>query len=176
MAEVAQTHHAIGRLRGLRTLEQRFRFTGEGATADEIAAVLLTAPITGGGSIFGERPGKLATRTEASWTLVGFSPAPGFRFDVHLDRQSQSLFLVRFSQPDRNTPYLAGEFVWSITDEGDGAVLDEQINTERAAEVVSEPLTGPRSSIRRWLFFRVGHPQVMRRATGNVATLVRREG
>ena len=69
-------------------------------------------------------------------------------------------------------PYLQGSFVWAVSDAGDGAVFDEQINTERALQVAAEPLTGPRPSLRRWLFFRAGHKQVMAKATANLATLV----
>jgi len=62
--------------------------------------------------------------------------------------------------------------VWSISDDGDGALLDEQINTDRAFQVAGKPLSGPRPSLRRWLFFRVGHKSVMSRAAKNVADLL----
>ncbi len=172
MATVERTHHARGRREGLTTLEQRFLFGGEGADAQTLSAVLLTAPLTGAGSIFGDRPGETNARTEQSWTVQRFSPAPGFSFDVDLTQRSDGEFVVRFSQPERRVPYLEGEFLWTVTDEPGGAVLDEQINTESAHVVVSEPLHGARPSIRRWLFFRAGHQQVMSRMTNNVAALL----
>ena len=105
--------------------------------------------------------------------LRGFSPAPGFRFDVDLIERD-GRFIVRFSQGGRPVPYLQGDFVWTITDEGDGAVLDEQINTEAALEVGDEPLSGQKVSLRRWLFFRMGHKQVMQGAATNLAVLLDR--
>jgi len=120
----------------------------------------------------GGRLGRLRLAVEQSRTLRGFSPAPGFRFDVELTKHENGVFRVQFSQPDRKVPYLGGGFVWMVTDDGDGAVFDEHINTERAAEVAGEPLSGPRPSLRRWLFFRAGHRQVMARATANIAALL----
>ncbi len=172
MTSVERTTHVLGSRQGLTTLEQRFRFAGDGANAAAIAGVLLTAPLTGGDSVFGDRPGEEGPRTDVSRTLRGFSPAPGFRFDVDLAQPDEGVFLVRFSQPDRNVPYLQGDLVWTVSDEGDSAVLDEQINTERAFRVAGEPLSGPRPSLRRWLFFRAGHKHVMSRATNNIAGLL----
>ena len=156
---------------GRGTLEQRFLF--EGVDADAIADVLLTAPLVGEGSVFGTRPGEEGIRTDRSRNLRGFSPAPGFRFDVDLTQRDEG-FVVRFSQPDRKVPYLQGDLLWSIDDQAEGAVLDEQINTERALGVVSEPLGGPGQSVRRWLFFRLGHKQVMLGAARNIAALLDR--
>ena len=65
----------------------------------------------------------------------------------------------------------AGDLVWTITDGSDGVVFDEQINTDQALEW-GEPLGGPRPSLRRWLFFRAGHKQVMTKAVANLAGLV----
>ena len=175
MTTVVRTNHVLGSRQGLTTLEERFRFEGDGANAAAIAGVLLTAPLTGGDSVFGDRPGEEDSRTDSSRTLRAFSPAPGFRFDVDLAQQDEGVFLVQFSQPDRNVPYLQGDLVWTVADEGNGAVLDEQINTERAFQVASEPLSGPRPSLRRWLFFRAGHKQVMSRATNNIAALLNRQ-
>jgi len=176
MTMVQRTHHALGSHQGLTTLEQRFRFGGEGATAAAIADVLLAAPLTGGESVFGDRPGEPGPRTNSSRTLRGFSPAPGFRFDVDLTHRDAGVFVVRFSQPGRNVPYLHGELVWTVYDDDNGnAVFDEQINTAEALELVGEPLSGPRPSLRRWLFFRVGHKQVMTRATNNMAALLSRQ-
>ncbi len=176
MTTVVRTHHVIGSRQGLTTLEQRFRFEGDGANPAAIVGILLTAPLTGDDSVFGNRPGNEGPRGDSSRTLRGFSPAPGFRFDVDLAQQDDGVFLVRFSQPDRKAPYLQGDLVWRVVDEGDGTVLDEEINTERAFEVASEPLSGPRPSLRRWLFFRVGHKQVMSRATNNIAVLLNGQG
>jgi hypothetical protein len=142
--------------------------------AGALAGVLLTAPLTGNDSIFGNRPGSEVDRTERSRRLREFSPAPGFRFDVDLMQGEDGEFIVSFSQPDRRTPYLQGDVLWSMSDEADGAVFDEQINTGRALQTVDQPLSGPRPSARRWLFFRVGHKQVMDTATGNIATLLSR--
>ncbi len=172
MTTVVRTNHALGSRNGLTTLEQRFRFEGVGARAIAIARLLLTAPLTGADSVFGPRPGDQGTRTPSSWTLRRFSPAPGFRFDVHLARQNGGTFLVRFSQPDRAVPYLEGDLVWTVVDDGDGAVLDEQINTEQAMRTAHAPLHGPRPSLRRWLFFRAGHRQVMSQATHHIARLL----
>ncbi len=157
-----------GSHRGRRTLEQRFLF--DGASAAVLAGLLSTAPLTGDGSIFGTRPGE-EEATEGGRRLRGFSPVPGFRFDVDLKPLEDGVFVVRFSQPGRRAPYLQGELTWTLRDVPDGAVLDEQINTEHALAVVAEPLGGPRPSLRRLLFFRMGHQRVMDGATGNLAAL-----
>lgn len=157
--------------RGRGTLEQRYQFEGDGADAEAITDVLLTAPLTGENSVFGARPGQEGSGADRSRNLRGFSPAPGFRFDVDLTTGASG-FVVRFSQPDLNVPYLQGDLLWIIGDNAGGAMLDEQINTERALQDVSEPLGGSRASLRRWLFFRVGHKQVMQRATRNIAALL----
>ena len=170
MATVERIRHVLAKRQELTTLEQRFRFDAMDASA--IVELLLTAPLVGSESIFGDRPGDEGPRTQSTRTLRRFSPAPGFRFDVDLERRDPGVFRVRFSQPDRDTPYLAGEFSWTITNHDGAAMFDEQINTEHAFRVAREPLTGPRPSLRRWLFFRAGHVQVMRLATGNIASLV----
>lgn len=172
MATVVRIGHVLGRHDGSMTLQQRFRFHGVDAAA--VSNVLLTAPLVGQDSIFGTRPGAEGPRTDRGRILRGFSPAPGFRFDVDLRLEDENLFVVRFAQPDRRVPYLQGSFAWLITDEHDGAVFDEQINTPGALEIVAESLTGPMRSVRRWLFFRVGHKQVMAKATSNVASLLGR--
>jgi len=171
---VRRTAHELGRSEGHTTLEQRFRFEGEGANAEAIGQLLLQAPLIGDASVFGGRPGEEGTRTEQSRSLRGFSPAPGFRFDVDLTRRGEGEFFVRFSQPERRAPYLQGDLLWLIADEDDGTVFDEQINTDRALKIVSEPLGGLQPSLRRWLFFRLGHKQVMDGATRNIATLLSR--
>lgn len=172
MTSVERTHHALGSREGYTTLEQRFRFAGDGATAAAVSGILLAAPLTGTNSVFGDRPGEEGDRSESTRALRGFSPVPGFRFDVDLTQRNEGAFLVRFSQPDRTTPYLQGELVWTITDQDGDAVLDEQINTEAAMRVAGDPLSGPRPSLRRWLFFRAGHKQVMSKATTNIAALL----
>jgi hypothetical protein len=169
---VRRTSHVLAKREGLTTLAQRFRFEGDRVDAGAIAGLLLSAPLTGTDSVFGNRPGDEVERTETTWRLKGFSPAPGFRFDVDLMRQEEHVFVVRFSQPDRSVAYLAGDLLWLITDEPDGTVLDEQINTERAMQTASQPLGGRRPSLRRWLFFRLGHKQVMSAATRNLASLL----
>ena len=58
------------------------------------------------------------------------------------------------------------------SDGDDRAILDEQINTAAAFDAGAGPLTGPRPSLRRWLFFRMGHQQVMAGATRNIASLI----
>lgn len=165
---VRRVASAHGRHHGRPTLEQRFLFEGAGVAALE--GLLLSAPLTGDGSIFGRRPGDEEAR-EGGRRLRGFSPAPGFRFDVDLTPREEGLFVVRFTQPDRRAPYLQGEFTWTFRDVPNGAVLDEQINTGAALAEVSEPLGGARPSLRRWLFFRMGHRQVMQGATKNLAAL-----
>ncbi len=154
---------------GRTTLEQQFRF--EGASAGALVDVLLSAPLVGAGSVFGTRPGREEARNGEGRRLRGFSPAPGFRFDVDLTRWDGG-FMVRFSQPARRVPYLQGGLLWALRDVEGGVVLDEQINTEAALVAGAQPLGGPRPSLRRWLFFRAGHPQVMKRATRNLAALV----
>ena len=174
MTSVTRTTHVLGSRAGLTTLTQQFRFRGDGATAEAIAGVLTTAPLTGSASIFGDRPGEEGPSIGTSRTVRGFSPAPGFRFDVDLAPRGEGTFVVRFSQPDRTVPYLQGSLVWTLTNAEDGAVLNEQINTEWAVQVAGEPLRGSRPSLRRWLFFRAGHKRVMSRATTNIALLLDR--
>lgn len=170
--EVRLASHLHARKHGRDVLEQRFLFEGANASASAISRILLTAPLVGERSVFGDRPGEESGKSDRSRTMRGFSPAPGFSFDVDLTPIDDEAFIVRFSQPRRRVPYLQGEFLWTVTDEQGGAVLDEQINTDRALEAVGEPLDGPRFSFRRWLFFRVGHRQVMANATRNIAALI----
>lgn len=171
MTTVSRTAHALSTVEDLTILEQTFRFRGD-ATAGLAADVLMSAPLTGADSVFGERPGQEGPRTGTSRTVRGFSPAPGFTFDVELRRADATTFVVTFTQPDRSTPYLSGDFLWSFRDTADGVELHEQINTEEALRVVDRPLTGDGPSLRRWIFFRVGHGQVMAAATRNLAALL----
>ncbi len=157
-----------GRHAGRPTLEQRFVLAG--ADAEAVVDALLSAPLVGERSVFGDRPGQ-ETGGGAGRRLGGFSPAPGFRFDVELTPAGDRRFVVRFAQPGRRVPYLQGGFTWTVRDGPHGAELDEQINTPDALAVAGEPLGGPRRSLRRWLFFRVGHAQVMKAATANLAAL-----
>ena len=69
MTTVVRTGYVLGSRQGLTTLKQRFRFDGDGANAAAIAGVLLTAPLTGAESVFGDRPGEEGPRTDASRTL-----------------------------------------------------------------------------------------------------------
>jgi hypothetical protein len=169
---VARTAYTHSRHGDRDTLEQRFEFSGGEASAGAITDVLLTAPLTGAGSVFGNRSGTEREGTERSRSLRGFSPVPGFKFDVDLSFQGEGVFAVRFTQPDRNVPYLQGDVMWTVADRPGGATFDEQVNTEAALEVVSEPLGGSSPSLRRWLFFRVGHKAVMAGAARNIAELV----
>ncbi len=170
---VRRIAYVRSRVDGRDTLEQRFQFNGRGADANAITDILLTAPLIGDNSVFGSRPGEETNATDRARTVRGFSPAPGFRFDVDIT-QPDGMFLVRFSQPERNVRYLQGDLLWTVRDDSAGAVLDEQINTQQALEAGAEPLGGPRWSLRRWLFFRMGHKQVMTGASHNIAALVDR--
>lgn len=172
MATVSRIHHEIGSQGELTTLEQQFRFEGADTTAAAISNVLRTAPLVGETSIFGPRPGQAHSDTGSSRHLSGFSPAPGFRFDVELTELDDGEFLVRFSQHDRAVPYLEGDLLWIVTDLDGSVLFDEQINTDRALQIVLKPLTGPSPSLRRWLFFRMGHQRVMAQATDNIAALL----
>lgn len=78
----------------------------------------------------------------AAMPSTGPTSAP----DVDLTQLDRSLVL-RFSQP-------------------------EQINTDRALQIVGQPLGGRKTSLRRWLFFRLGHQRVMVGATKAIAALL----
>lgn len=109
MATVTRTHHELGKRRGATTLRQVFRFEGKRLSAARIGDILMTAPLTGVESIFGERPGREAERPSATTRVLnGFSPVAGFKFDVRLERRAEGVFLVHFSQPGRRVPL----FVW----------------------------------------------------------------
>lgn len=171
-ADVERTELEHGSRQGLTTLAQRFVFSGDGLSAAGLASLLMHAPLVGERSVFGNRPGREEPAAgSGSRTVRNFSPAPGFRFDVELTRLEETI-LVRFSQPGRSRPYLQGQLAWILEDVPTGVALDEQVNTDRAMTLVDEPLSGARSSLRRWLFFRVGHVRVMRGATRNLAALV----
>lgn len=180
---VRRTRRERGDREGETTLGRTFVFS-DGITASAVAEALRTAPLVGDGSIFGGRLGSevaLGDRGHATRDLCGFSQAPGFRFDVDLAEPSGEcggtdrdvpVLVASFSQPDRATPYLAGDAVWFVSDGLEGARLDEEINTERAA-VGPQPLAGARPSLRRWLFFRVGHAKVMAEVAERIARLAR---
>ena len=104
--------------------------------------------------------------------LRAFSPAPGFHFDVELVEQSPGVFVVSFAQPDRSSPYLEGDLLWTVSGADNATSLREEINTESAMRRGLQPLGGSRLSLRRWAFFRLGHRQVMLRAAKNIAKLV----
>jgi hypothetical protein len=158
---------------GLRTLEQSFAFPGLPSAA--LADALWSRPLVGEDSVFGPRTGCAAEDDDGLRRLRRYSPAPGFVFDVAMRRAEGGRFILRLSQPDRQTPYLQGEIVWRLSDphsNGEAeAVFDEQINTPAALERVSSPLTGPRPSLRRWLFFKVGHHAAMKSMAHNLARL-----
>lgn len=163
--------HARGRNAGETTLEQTFQFEAD-VNAAMVADLLRSAPLVGEGSIFGDRPGHEETDDAGSRHLRGFSPAPGFRFDVDLAERDEGVFVASFSQPHSRRPYLEGDVVWLLRDESGGTLFHEEINTDLAlATGGGQPLSGEGPSLRRWLFFRVGHAQVMRGAIDNIARL-----
>ena len=168
---VQRTRHHVGREGDETTLTQRFLFEGD-ITAGAIGEVLRSSPLVGPDSVFGDRSGEEVESDTTSRRLRGFSPAPGFRFDVELTERDGLVFIASFSQPGARTPFLQGDAVWLLSDATNGAVFDEEINTERAREHGAAPLTGSRRSLRRWLFFRAGHARVMRDATARIAQLV----
>lgn len=162
----------------MRQLAQTFLFPG--ASAERLAQVLASAPLVGERSIFGPRNVSSTSSDDGVRRAVGFEPAPFalMRFDVELrqrDHERGTLVLVEISQPQRRRPYLAGQFTWLLTDSTDAAVLQEEINTPAALEIVSRPLDGSRPSLRRWLFFAVGHRQVMREVATNLRALLASE-
>ena len=164
----------LAKNRDLDTLRQSFRISE--VPSETVADILMNAPMVGSGSLFGARPGIEAASEDGSRHLQAFSPAPGFQFDLQLKRVEALVFVVRFSQPDRASPYLAGELAWFLNNEGPGCLFNEEINTPEAAKLCKEPLRGTSPSLRRWLFFRVGHPQVMTKLMTNLAELADRMG
>ena len=170
MPDVRRVAVEHGRHLGQPTLVQQFLFTDDGVTAPSIVELFLKAPLTGDNSIFGSRPGEERASAKDSRRVRSFSPAPGFRFDVELNRCEDG-FIVGFAQPGQKNPYLQGQLLWIVEDHPDGVLLNEQINTARALESVDRPVGGAKRSLRRWLFFKVGHKQVMSRAADNLAQL-----
>ncbi|MGI9657562.1 MAG: hypothetical protein ACR2OD_01540, partial [Gaiellaceae bacterium] len=162
---------------GLRELSQTFTFPN--ATSAELADVLARAPLVGRGSIFGKKVTS-STRSEGNVRYAyGFQPAPGplLRFDVVLTQApSNRGLMVRLEllQPSRRRAYLEGQFVWLLTDAPDssGAVLQEEINTPTALELVDRPLHGSPFSLRRFLFFAGGHERLMKDAAANIRQLL----
>ena len=111
--------------------------------------------------------------------MTGFEPVPLplLRFDVEMRQQQTETgveVIVEFSQPDLSQPYLAGQFVWllSKTDDGTGAVLQEEINTSTALGIVARPLQRDRFSFRRVLFFVGGHKRLMKDVASNIRGLL----
>ena len=153
----------------LHTMQQQFCFPGMGL--DDLARILWTAPLLGERSIFGPRPGATAEQTHDTRTVHDFSPVFGVRFDVTMRKAREHVLLVGFAQPRRRVPYLSGELVWFLSEGSNGAILDEQINTARARELVPYPVHGRSRSLRRWLFFRSGHIKVMDELVQNIASL-----
>lgn len=159
----------------MRELTQTFRFPG--STAREVGTVLAAAPLVGASSIFGSRTVKATSTTDGVRRAVGFEPAPVplLRFDVEIsqrDSASGTVVMLEFTQPQRRRPYLAGQFVWLLADDADGAVLREEINTRAALEFVSLPLHGSAASLRRWLFFAGGHRRLMGDVVANISALL----
>lgn len=159
---------------GLIVYTQKFRFPGTSAIV--VADTLRTGALIGAESIFGERPGArvedapATAHSPAGRVIRDFSPAPGFRFDVTLRAVEPLLFTATFGQPERRVPYLSGSLLWLFEDADDGAILREDINTERAL-AHGPALTGARASLRRWLFFKVGHAKLMDLAVANLGRL-----
>ncbi len=172
MATVNRIHHERNTFRGHPTLVQRFLFSGDGASATAVAGLLEAAPLVGPASLFGSRPGSEESAATGERRLCGFSPVPGFRFDVAMRRHEGNRFLVRISQDERTSPYLEGDLLWRIDDATEGVVFEEQINTQVALDNDAELLTGAPRSLRRWLFFRLGHERVMWDLTANLAALL----
>ena len=160
----------------MRELSQSFRFPG--ATGEQLADLLRTAPLVGEGSIFGQRTVKSTSTDGTVRRAEGFEPIPLplFRFDVELRQERNEAgpyVTIEFSQPNRRRPYLAGQFVWLLLDDGPAAVLREEINTEEALKLVSRPLDGAPGSLRRFLFFTGGHQRVMSDVANNLRGLLK---
>ena len=159
----------------MRSLRQTFRFRG--ATADDLARVLADAPWVGDRSIFGHRAVRSAGASGETREIIGFEPLPVplIRFDVKMSQQraeSHVQVLIEFSQPQRKRPYLAGQFVWLLSDEDGDALLQEEINTPVALGIVDRPLHGRGWSLRRYLFFAGGHERLMKDVEANVRALL----
>ena len=160
----------LGRDRGLVTLQQCYRFAA--IPAARLAETLWTAPLIGAGSLFGAQPNAHVEDGPNERVVHDFAPAPGFRFDVAMRRPEPLVFIVALTQPRRPAPYLDGELLWQMADDPAGALFAEHINTAQAQAAGARALAGAARSLRRWLFFRVGHPQVMRQLMDRMATLL----
>ena len=166
---------------GFGTLSQTFRF--QSASMDDLANVLANAPLTGTGSIFGNRKTRSVSSEGNVRGMTGFEPVPVplLRFDVEMrERRTETGIevIVEFSQPDLRHPYLAGQFVWLLSDADNGkaAVLREEINTPSALSIVKRPLHGHRFSFRRFLFFAGGHKRLMKDVAANIRNLLASSG
>lgn len=162
----------------MRELAQTFRFPG--STTSQLANLLATAPLVGPESIFGPRTVESSSTKDNVRYAVGFEPAPIplLRFDVEISQEdtgSGTRVLLEFTQPQRQRPYLVGQFVWMLEDTPDGVILREEINTSAALEIVSRPLHGSALSVRRWLFFKGGHQRLMKDTSGNIRELLATE-
>lgn len=161
----------IAERNGLTTLNQRFVF--ENVTTERLTKVIWERPLVGNGAIFGNlaREGQ---DTPKGRLARDFRPAPTFCFDVRIRKEAEGMFIVNFSQPGRDVPYLAGDALWTIYDSptGEGALLVEHINDLTAVEKRCLPLTGAKPSLRRWFFFRFGHANVMDTLVKRVAALL----
>lgn len=159
----------------MRTLEQTFRFPG--ATKDQLAGLFAAAPLVGDNSIFGNRKVASVSSDGPVRRALGFEPAPIplLRFDVAFHQEAiddATVVVVEFAQPSKRRPYLGGGFIWRLEDDGDGAILNEEINTPAALAIVSGPLDGASPSFRRWLFFAGGHKRLMHDVADNLEALL----
>lgn len=151
----------VGERSGLMTLTQRFAFLG--VSHLKLAKVLWTRQLVGDGSILGDMADE-GQDTPKGRLARGFSPGGGIKCDLRIKKVNEDgLFMLNFSQPDRETPYLSGDVLWTIYESptGEGAHLVEHINDRAALEKRALPLTGPKPSLRRWYFFKFGHAAAM---------------
>lgn len=161
----------VGERKGLTTLEQRFSF--EGVSTERLSATIWSRPLVGNGSILGTKA-REAQETPRGRLARDFRPASTFCFDLRIRKEAEGLFIVNFSQPNREVPFLDGDAVWTVYDNptGEGALLVEHINDVAAVEKRAAPLTGPKPSFRRWLFFKLGHASAMDEITKRIAAMV----
>ena len=141
------TKPVIGSHAGRTTLEQRFVIPG--VTASELAGLLWDSPAVGCDSLFGIRRHGQVERGRDYRLISGLVPAPTIEFDVWLREipGETRRFCVEFTQPGRATPYLDGEFIWTLRTlldvDGPATELHEQINTPEALRLVGRPLNRP---------------------------------
>jgi hypothetical protein len=161
----------IGERKGLVTLSQRFLF--ERTSVEQLIKTIWARPLVGDGSIFGHMA-REGQDTPKGRLARDFRPAPTFCFDVRIRREGDAMFMVNFSQPGREVPYLEGDALWSLYDSptGEGALLVEHINDATALDKRCLPLTGKKPSLRRWLFFKFGHANAMDNIMKRIAAFI----